>query len=68
MSNTERAVNSVAVMKFHWLAKVLAVLVVAAQAEVVSSEAAEQGNGAAVLALPIDLHVTMLLTGCLSDS
>jgi len=68
MSNTERAVNSVAVMKFHWLAEVLAVLVVTSLAEVVSSKAAEEGDGAAVLTLPIDLHVTMLLTGCLSDS
>ena len=36
--------------------------------EVASSAAEELGNGEAVLALLVDLHVAMLLTGSLSDS
>ena len=59
MSNSKRAVDAMAVLEFNNTV-VGHVLLVAIIAEVVCSEAAEEGNRAAEHALPIDLNIAVL--------
>ena len=66
MSDSKRAVDAMAILKNN-RAVVVHVLLMAIITEVVCSEAAEEGNGAAEHALPVDLSIAMLVAhGCSS--
>ena len=66
--HTERAVDSLAVTQLHLVVRRPAVLIVASFAEVVRAKAVEQGDGAAIHALPVDLLRAMLVTALHSGS
>ena len=66
MSDSKRAVDTVAVLERRVPATIVAVVVVAWLAEVMGAKAAEECRGATVHALPINLSSTMLFTVGLS--
>ena len=67
MSDSQRAVDAMAILEFNHTA-VVAVLLVAIIAEVVCSEAAEEGSRTAEHALPVDLNIAMLFACGLTSS
>lgn len=66
MSDAERAIDTVAV--FERRSEGAVVLLVAREAEVVCAEASVKGGGAAELALPVNLDVTVLFASSLAST
>ena len=65
VSNSKGTIDAMAIFEWHDSPVVAAV---ARLAHVVSSKAAEEGSGAAVHTLPVNLDVAMLLTSCLASA